>query len=175
MEGLTSPREQERLHRLLMADDLPEEYLPYREMFTLLAEPTVTPSDEELTAFARDNGLELSAPSARRIALKPWLRYAGIAASFVLVFLAGQWTAQSEPTIIVQEVEKEKLVEVTRIEHDTVTVEVPVVVYKTQPQELLTMEDAWSQEQDLDYDRSVQQIMQANYDDMAEFERMFFQ
>lgn len=102
-EGLTSPEEQERLHRLLMADDLPEEYMPYREMFALLAEPMEVPTDEELTAFACENGLELSERRAKRITPKPWLRYAGIAASFVLVFLAGRWTAEREPEVIVHE------------------------------------------------------------------------
>lgn len=104
MAGLTSPEEQERLHRLLMAADLPEEYLPLREMFALLAEPMEAPSDEELVAFAQANGLELAeAPVRHGIPWRPWLRYAGIAAAFVLVFLAGQWTAQREPKVIVHE------------------------------------------------------------------------
>lgn len=103
MNGLTSPEEQRRLHRLLMADDLPEEYMPYREMFALLGEPMEIPSDEELTAFARENGLELTEKKTKLAVLKPWLRYAGIAASFVLIFLAGRWSVGENPRVIVHE------------------------------------------------------------------------
>lgn len=103
MNGLTSPEEQERLRHLLMADDLPEEYVPYREMFALSDEPMEIPTDEELTAFARENGLELTERKAKLTALRPWLRYAGIAASFVLIFLAGRWSVGENPVVIVHE------------------------------------------------------------------------
>lgn len=103
MNGLTSPEEQRRLHRLLMADDLPEEYLPYREMFTLLGEPMEVPSDKELKDFAQANQLEVAGAKGRHITLKPWLRYAGIAASLVLVFLAGRWSVGENPRVIVHE------------------------------------------------------------------------
>ncbi|MBQ8361522.1 MAG: hypothetical protein IJX44_06195 [Bacteroidaceae bacterium] len=104
MNGLTSPEEQRRLHRLLMADDLPEEYLPYREMFTLLGEPMEVPSDKELKDFAQANQLEVAETEGGRIIpLRPWLRYAGIAASLVLVFLAGRWSVGENPRVIVHE------------------------------------------------------------------------
>ena len=103
MNGLTSPEEQRRLHCLLMADDLPEEYVPYREMFALLAEPMEVPTDEELDSFARENGVESINKPVRHIALKPWLRYTGIAASFLLIFLAGRWSVDESPTVIVHE------------------------------------------------------------------------
>ncbi|MBQ8867727.1 MAG: hypothetical protein IJ013_08410 [Bacteroidaceae bacterium] len=103
MAAEISPEEQERLRHLLMADDLPEEYVPYREMFALLDEPMEIPTDEELTAFARENGLELTERRVKRITLKPWLRYAGIAASFVLIFLAGRWSVGENPRVIVHE------------------------------------------------------------------------
>jgi hypothetical protein len=104
MNGLTSPEEQRRLHRLLMADDLPEEYLPYREMFTLLGKPMEVPSDKELKDFAQANQLEVAETKGRHIIpLRPWLRYVGIAASLILVFLAGRWSVVENPRVIVHE------------------------------------------------------------------------
>lgn len=104
MNGLTSPEEQRRLHRLLMADDLPEEYLPYREMFTLLGEPMEVPSAKELKDFAQANQLEVAETEGRHvIPLRPWLRYVGIVASLVLVFLAGRWSVGENPRVIVHE------------------------------------------------------------------------
>lgn len=104
MNGLTSPEEQRQLYRLLMADDLPEEYLPYREMFTLLSEPMEVPSDKELKDFAQANQLEMAETEGRHIIpLRSWLRYVGIAASLVLVFLAGRWSVGENPRVIVHE------------------------------------------------------------------------
>ena len=104
MNGLTSPEEQKRLHRLLMADALPEEYLPCREMFPLMGEPMEVPSDKELKDFAQANQLEVAETEGGRIIpLRPWLRYAGFAASLVLVFLAGRWSVGEHPRVIVHE------------------------------------------------------------------------
>lgn len=120
MNGLTSPEEQRRLHRLLMADDLPEEYLPYLEMFTLLGEPMEVPSDKELKDFAQANQLEVAETEGGHIIpLRPWLRYAGIAASLVLVFLAGRWSVGENPRVIVHELPETDLAQY----HDLFTTE----------------------------------------------------
>lgn len=104
MEGLTTPEEQTRLRRLLEADDLPEAFLPYREMFRLVDEPMEPVTEAELEAFAEENGLETVRPQAgkpaTRLRMRSWFRYAGIAASFVLVFFAGRWSAGGERKVI---------------------------------------------------------------------------
>ncbi|MCM1313674.1 MAG: hypothetical protein NC206_11245 [Bacteroides sp.] len=134
LDGETSVEEQNVITEYLQSEDVPEELLIYKEMFGMLSCPQDVPSDDELKAFAASNGLELrediQESSRRTVWMLPFVKYAGIAAASVILFVLGYSVGNRKPAEI-KEVEKERIVEVTKMQHDTVTVTVEKVIYRS--------------------------------------------
>jgi hypothetical protein len=116
MEGETTNEEEKIIGDYFANNDVPDDLLPYKEMFCAAAKPVSTPSQEEMESFFAENGIQ-----KRRSRIIPiFLRtVAGIAAS-ILIFLAGyQWsgTNMSPKTVT-------KIAYCDRIQHDTIEITV---------------------------------------------------
>ena len=133
LNGETTVDEQKMIQKYLVSEDIPEEFLPYKEMFEILSFPQEVPSDEELKAFAVENGLEMiedvSSKKDKRVGIFPLFKFIGVVAASVILFVGGYFIKGDKPAEI-KEVEKEKLVEVVRTQRDTVTVMVEKIVYR---------------------------------------------
>ena len=78
-------------------NNLPDDLLPYRDMFDILETPLPVPTDKELEAFCKVNKVEAICgekdnlqKGTTKVELKPkinWWKYVGIAAVLVIVFL----------------------------------------------------------------------------------------
>lgn len=103
MEGTNTQEELQELKAFFSeSTSLPEELLPYHEMFEMLDTPLPEPTDEELTLFCQINDVEPAAEpenelldAPKDIELKPkiifrrivpWLSAACIAAVFMLLY-----------------------------------------------------------------------------------------
>lgn len=125
LNGETSVEEEDRLNVFLHQPDVPEAFLPYRQMFDAASQPNDVPDDAALDTFARDNGIERK---RRTTLLSLTFRGAAMAAAAIMLFMAGYHFNDND---IPQPTVKEKTVSVTKIVRDTVKEMVPVVVYHT--------------------------------------------
>lgn len=136
LDGKTTPQENSRLSDFLKSDNIPEEFLIYREMFATILSPMAVPSDEELKLFAQENGLELTEePNEKKEVwiLSRWTKIAAVAASLIIVFFLGFELGDNSQNVIPEVKETVKLVEKVTVKTDTVVLTVeaePRVIVK---------------------------------------------
>ena len=125
LKGETSVEEENRLNEFFCQSDIPEEFIPYRQMFHIVTEPNDTPDDQLLESFADNNGVK----KKHSVRILPIMfRIATIAAVAILIFMAGyQFNNKSIP----QPIMKERIVRVTTTVQDTVRERIPVIITKT--------------------------------------------
>lgn len=99
MEGENTQDELHELERFFLeSENIPEDLLPYKEMFEVLDTPLPSPSDEELKMFCEVNDIQPVSPTTDKlpeeqkvVELKPkivWWKYAGVAAAIALIVVA---------------------------------------------------------------------------------------
>ena len=125
LKGETSVEEENRLNEFFCQSDIPEEFIPYRQMFHIVTAPNDTPDDELLESFADNNGVKKK-HSVRILPLM--FRTASAAAVVILIFMAGyHFNNKSIP----QPIMKERIVRVTTTVRDTVRERIPVIINRT--------------------------------------------
>lgn len=98
MEGENTQEELSILKKFFKeCNNLPDDLLPYRDMFDILETPLPVPTDKELEAFCKVNNVEAICgekdnlqKGTTKVELKPkinWWKYVGIAAVLAIVFL----------------------------------------------------------------------------------------
>lgn len=126
LEGETTNGEERALTEYFECNAVPDDLVPFKDMFSDLSQPNNCSDDKAIDAFFEENCIEKKRVRVRRIPLL--VRIAVMAASVVSVFLAGySWHTPSvyEP-ICSRNTSKQKnsirIVAVDRVVHDTVRV-----------------------------------------------------
>jgi hypothetical protein len=161
MDGLTTNEEEKLLADFFANGEVPDDLMPYRDMFDLIATPTNSPSTEEVDNYFADNGItkEEMKHHAHRIVPLIWSAI-GIAASVALIFFMGyKWhgmeTEHNAP-VMSQTNERVKevvrMVNVDRVVHDTI--HVVKVVTKSVPDEKLLVAENQVDKKTVDHQHS---------------------
>jgi hypothetical protein len=125
LKGETSIEEEDRLNAFFHQLDVPDELMPYRQMFDIATQPNITPDDLTLQTFAENNGIR----SKRHSVMLPlFFRIASAVAAAILIFMAGYHFNDRD---IQQPTVKEKIVKVTNIVRDTVREKIPIIIHQT--------------------------------------------
>lgn|SRR5574344_180425 len=134
LNGETSVEDEDRLNEYFRQPGIPDEMLPYKQMFEMASEPNDAPDDDALRSFAMNNGVGCrrnGADKKRHFSktLSLSFKISSAAAAAILIFMAGYHVNNGEaqqPTDI-----RERIVKVTNTVHDTVRERIPVVINKT--------------------------------------------
>jgi hypothetical protein len=142
MDGLTTNEEEKQLADFFANGEIPDDLMPYRDMFDLIAAPANSPSTEDVDNYFADNGITKEGMKHHSHRIMPLIWSAtGIAASVALIFFMGyKWHGmemEHRAPVMSQTNERVKEVvrtlHVDRVVHDTVNV--IKVVTKTVPEE----------------------------------------
>lgn len=144
IDGLTTNEEEKSLADFFANGEIPDDLMPYRDMFDLIASPTNSPSTEDVDIYFADNGIMKEQIKHHPYRIMPLIWSAtGIAASVALIFFMGyKWHGvemENNAPVMAQTNERVKevirMVNVDRVVHDTInTIK---VVTKTVPDEQL--------------------------------------
>src|SRR5574344_1463922 len=142
IDGLTTNEEEKSLADFFANGEIPDDLMPYRDMFDLIASPTNSPSTEDVDIYFADNGIMKEQIKHHPYRIMPLIWSAtGIAASVALIFFMGyKWHGmemEHRAPVMSQTNERVKEVvrtlHVDRVVHDTI--HVIKVVTKTVPEE----------------------------------------
>lgn len=149
MDGLTTNEEEKLLAHFFANGEIPDDLMPYRDMFDLIATPADSLSAEDVDNYFAENGITKEETKHHSHRMIPLIGYAtGIAASVALIFFMGyKWQGmgmENNAPVLSQTNERVKevirMVNVDRVVHDTI--HIIKVVTKTVPdKQLLAIEN----------------------------------
>ncbi len=145
LNGETTNEEERIISNYFATNDVPDDLIPYKEMFADLSKPDEGPDNEGIDTFFQGNGIEKRLHHHTRI-IHLYARATVVACSVILVFLAGlHWHTLSDgnPTYTYNRTlqkERIRIVTVDKLVHDTINT-TKVVMKTIKAQQPLKTED----------------------------------